>query len=243
MILYWAWPPDGAGHAVRAAAICRHLDSEVLVLRGNDDPVVNRALTHFQIPFIVIAGRHDAIRFAMEMRAKTVVLDDAAGTQLDTIASLYLWRLGRPERPHRPMPMIRLEGTGSIWPAVMLEEEEILSREEAREDLGIDQDAHVRASVTSTCRPGLIEAFDDQVDLVLDEWPALRWMRAADHVVGAPGFNLWGEVHYCGLPATWVKAPHARDQAVRLQVMPRDEPQLGAAKRIAQMIEQIHQGL
>ena len=234
-ILYWAWPADGAGHAVRAAAICRHLKSEVIVLRGTDDPKINRALDHFQIPYITIPSRADAIRFGLANPADLFVLDDGCGTALDQVASLYIWRLGRPDKPFRPMPKINIEGPGSLWPLLMLDDDEILSKEEAREDLGWPQGKHLRVGITSTCRPGVVEAQD--VDYMLEPWPALRWMRAADHIVGCIGANLYGEVNYLGLPATWIKAPHARDQSVRIYAPNKGAVIHDAARKVADIIE------
>lgn len=237
MILYWAWPTDGAGHAVRAAAICRWLDEEVLVIRGTDDPVINRAMDHFEIPRIVIPSRQDAIRWAVNHSCQTLVLDDRAGTILDRKASLMIWRLGRPERPGRPMPVVRIEGPGAIGPVLMLTDEEILSKEEAREDLGLPQDKHLTIGIPSTSRPGLIE--DRGIDYLLTEWPALKWMRAADHIVSAIGANTYGEVNYLGIPVTWVTAPHARDQFARIDTLPRTVPVPNAAQKIAKMISEL----
>lgn len=234
MILYWAWPTDGAGHAVRAAAICRWLDEEVLVVRGTDDPLINKALDHFEIPYTVNIARQAAMRWAVEQNA-TLILDDRCGTILDKKASLAIWRLGRPERPSRPMPMVRIEGPGSIGPVLMLEDSEILSKEEAREDLGLPQDEFIRIGIPSTSRPGLVEGL--KPDYMLTAWPALKWMRAADHIVSAIGVNAYGEVRYLGIPATWVTAPHARDQAARIYDLPETPPTPNAAKHIARMIE------
>lgn len=234
MILYWAWPTDGAGHAVRAAAICRHLTDEFVVIRGIEDPVLNRALNHFDIPYIVMPSRQDAMRWALGHSSQTLILDDAAGSVLDRKAKLYIWRLGRPPRPNRPMPTIRLEGPGAIGPVLMLEDDEILSKEEAREDLGLPRDKFLRIGVPSSNRPGLVET--QRVDYMLEEWPALRWMRAADHIVGAIGANLYGEVSYLGLPATWVMAPHVRDQSVRVGELPHVVRAPNAARKIAKII-------
>lgn len=238
MILYWAWPTDGAGHAVRAASICRHLKNEVLVIRGIDDPRVNKALDHFDVPYTVISDRHHALKFVKDQSAKTVVVDDAGGTQLDRLGSIYLWRMGRPANTARPMPKIRFEGPGAVGPILMLEDSEILSKEEAREALGLPQDKFLRIAIPSTSRPGLVESQPN--DYVLTEWPALKYMRAADHIVGCIGVNLYGEVQYLGLPASWVKAPHAKDQAVRIFDMPQWTPVPDAAKRIAERIDILH---
>lgn len=238
MILYWALPTDGAGHAVRATAICRWLDTEVLVLRGIDDPEINKALDHYQIPYKVIPNRTDAIKFAQNFGARTFVLDDRCNTVLDDLADLYVWRLGRPTSPRRAMRKVRIEGPGSLFPLVLLDESEILSKEEAREDLGLPQDAYLKLGVRSTCRPGLVES--QNPDFMIDKWPALRWMRAADHVVAAIGYNTYAEVAYCGLPATWIKAPHAKDQAVRMWEMPKADITKDVGKTIASMIEGLH---
>lgn len=238
MIVYWAWPQAGAGHAVRAAAITRWLTSEVLVIRGIDNPDINKALDYFSIPYVVIENLREAIEVVKAITPKTLVVDDRANGHLRDIADLFIWRLGRPTKSHKGTRMINIEGPGSLFPVVMLDESEILTREEAREDLGLDQNAFIRAGVRSTDRPGVVES--QNPDIMLDRWPALKWMRAADHIVGCIGANLYGEVQYLGLPATWIKAPQVKDQAVRIFNPPQAEIIPDAAKRIAGIIEEIH---
>lgn len=240
MILYWAWPLDGAGHAARAAAICRHLTNEVLVVRGNGDPRHNKALDHFEIPYVVIEDRREAERLMMSRRDDFIVLDDSPFIQFRKWVNLYIWRLNRPDRMHGT-PTIRVEGSGSMWPVLMLEDHEILSREEAREALGLPQDRYTIIGVTSTARPGVVEATEPDFLLTPDNfWPALKYLRAADHVVGCIGYNLYAEVTYLGIDATWIKAPNNPDQAVRMFNPPRQEPQAGVARRLATIIDQMH---
>lgn len=223
---------------MRAAAICRWLDSEVTVLRSTDDPNINRALDHFGIPYKVFATRTEAVHFVEEVKPKTLVLDDRCNSVLDSYASLYIWRMGRPVKPRRPIPMVRIEGPGALFPIVMLDDSEILSREEAREDLGLPQDEPLTIGVPSTCRPGVVESANP--DYMLREWPAIRWMRAADTIIGCIGANLYGEVAYVDLPARWIKAPNAKDQALRIWEMPQAPVMKDAAKHIATMIEDAH---
>lgn len=238
MIVYWAWPQAGAGHAVRAAAICRWLDEDFVVIRGTGNPDINHALDHFAIPYIVDENRDRAIQLVKNIGAKTVVVDDRANTNLDSLADILIWRLGRPTKSHRGIPMIKIEGPGSLFPVLMLEDREILSREDARDELGVTQDAFLKIGVRSTDRPGVVEAL--KPDLMLDRWPALKWLAAADHVVGCIGANLYGEVQYLGLPATWIKAPQVKDQAVRIYSPPAASIVIDAAKQVAQIIEGHH---
>jgi hypothetical protein len=238
MIVYWAWPQAGAGHAVRAAAITRWLTSEVLVIRGTDNGDINRSLDYFDIPYAVIDDRNEAIAVVKAITPKTLILDDRARGPLVPFADMFIWRLGRPTAAKSSKPMIKTEGPGSMFPVVMLDESEILSREEAREDLGLDQNAFIRAGVRSTDRPGVVEAHNP--DIMLDMWPALKWMRAADHIIGCIGANLYAEVQYLGLPATWIKAPEVKDQAVRIYNPPKSDIVPDAAKKIAAMIEAAH---
>jgi len=244
MILYWAWPPDGAGHAVRAAAICRHLRNEVLVLRGTDDPEINRALNHFGIPYIVHERKVDAAQWAVEKhRGDFIVYDDYPGisADLDRASDLYLWRMNRRDRMMVPTPKVSIEGPGSMWPLLMLDDDEILSKREARAELGIPQDRFTIIGIPSTARGGVVEATEPDFMLTPDKWwPALRWMRAADHIVGCPGANLWGEVAYLGLPVTWIKAPHAPDQSVRIKDVSNPSPRKGVARQVAEIIDQMH---
>lgn len=235
MILYWAWPKDGSGHATRAAAVCRHLTSDVLVIRGNDDPKVNRALDHYGVPYTVMPERKDAVEFAMAHSGK-LILDDTAGTILDKRASLYIWRTGRRSVPASSVPTVRIEGPNSLGPLLVLDESEILSKEDARDELGLPQGKFLTFGIPCTTRPGAIE---DQpgIDFLLDRWPALKWLRGADHVVGTIGANLYGEVTYLGIPASWVIAPMTRDQNLRSETMPAMSHVPDAAKRLAGIIE------
>jgi len=244
MILYWAWPPDGAGHAVRAASICRRLHNEVLVVRGSNDPKINRALDHFEIPYVVVNGKAQAAKWVMKHHSNDfIVYDDYPGTSqaLDRAARLYLWRMNRRQRMSSPTPTVAIEGPGALWPLIMLDNDEILSREEARSELGIPQDQFTIIGVPSTARPGVVEAAEPDFMLTPDKWwPALRWMRAADHLVGCIGANMYGEVAHLGIPVTWIKAPNAPDQAVRIKDTSNPVPQVDAARRVAEIIDQMH---
>lgn len=235
MILYWAYPKDGSGHATRAAAVCRHFDSDVLVIRGNDDPKVNRALDYYDIPYMVFPERKDATNFALEHKGK-LVLDDNSGTVLDKHASIYIWRTGRKAMPTSAVPTVRIEGPNSLGPLLVIDESEILSKEEAREDLGLPQGKFLTFGIPCTTRPGAIE---DQpgIDFLLDRWPAVKWMRGADHIIGTIGANLYGEVTYLGIPTSWVIAPMTRDQNLRSETMPAMGHTPDAAKRLAKIIE------
>jgi hypothetical protein len=71
-------------------------------------------------------------------------------------------------------------------------------------------------------------------------WPALKYLRAADHVVGTIGATLYGEVKYLGLEATWIKAPNAPDQAVRMFTGIDVAPSHNGAKRLAEAIDALH---
>ena len=71
-------------------------------------------------------------------------------------------------------------------------------------------------------------------------WPALKYLRAADHVVGCIGANLYAEVKYLDLNVTWLKAPYSPDQAVRIFDQFDIEPRKGVARSIAEMIDQMH---
>jgi hypothetical protein len=68
----------------------------------------------------------------------------------------------------------------------------------------------------------------------------LRWMRAADHIVGTIGQSLYGEVRYLGLEVTWIKAPNAPDQAVRAFLGVSAEPVKNGARRLAQALDALH---
>ncbi len=241
MILYWAWPPDGAGHAVRAAAICRHLRNDVLVVRGTNDPRINMALDYFDVPYVVHESKQEAHKFVASRAGDFLVWDDYPNTPSDRLVNLYIWRMNRSERIRGSAPMLRMEGPGSLWPILMLEDDEILSREDARDALGIPQDQFTIIGVTSSARPGVVEATDPDFMISPEGfWPALKYLRAADHLVGCPGANLYGEAAYLGISVTWIRAPHAPDQLVRLSGRSASAPQPGVARRFAEMIDDLH---
>lgn len=244
MILYWAWPTDGAGHAVRAAAICRRLRNDVLVLRGTDDPEINRALDHYGVPYVAIPRKIDAAKWVLKHhRGSFIVYDDYPGVtnELDRAAGLYLWRMNRRDRMNSPTPKVAIEGPGSQWPVLLLDDDEILPRGEAREELGLAQDAHITIGVPSTSRPGVVEAAGPDFMLTPDKWwPALKWMRAADRLVGCIGANFYGEAKYLGIPTDFIKAPNAPDQAVRIRAAENTEVQRNAARTVAGIIDQMH---
>jgi hypothetical protein len=229
---------------VRAASICRHLNNEVLVLRGVDNPAYNRALDHFGVPYVVHPNKADAAKWVLDThRGDFIVYDDYPGinAKLDRASGLYLWRMNRRDRMLSPTPKVAIEGPGAMWPLLMLDDDEILSKEEARAELGIPQDKFTIIGIPSTARPGVVEATDPDFMLTPDKWwPALRWMRAADHIVGCPGANLWGEVAYLGTPVTWIKAPNAPDQAVRIKNTSTASVRPNAALNLARMIDGMH---
>jgi hypothetical protein len=216
----------------------------VLVLRGTDNPQINRALDHFEIPYVVHKNKALAARWVMANHANDfIVYDDYPGVSatLDRASGLYLWRMNRRQKMMSPTPRVAIEGPGAQWPLLMLDDDEILSREEARSELGIPQDEFTIIGVPSTARRGVVEAAEPDFMLTPDKWwPALRWMRAADHLVGCIGANLYGETAYLDIPVTWIKAPHAPDQAVRIKDTSNPVPVKDAARKVAEIIDQMH---
>jgi len=208
------------------------------VIRGTGDSAVNRALDEYGIPYVVFPHQTYAEKWVLAHESQTLILDGNCGSRLDDKASLYLWRLGRREHPNRPIQTIHLEGPRSRGPILLLEDKEILSRRAARKALGLPLKGELTLGIPSTCRPGVVESHP--MDHLLTEWPALKYMRAADHIVGCIGANLYAEVNYLGIPVTWIKAPNASDQSIRIVNQFTTPNRSGAAQEIAAVIENIH---
>lgn len=236
MIIYWAWPRSGAGHAMRAAAICRWLGPQVIVVRGINDHTLNRPLEAFEVQHICIPERAEAIEWVRQGKVRTIVVDDRLDG-LEDLADFYVWKLGRP-RPAPPgIHLLPIEGPGSFFPILGLTDDEILERFEARTELGLSPTTTMTFGIPSTSHPGLVEVH--KPDYMLTEWPALRYLRAADRLVGCIGTNLLGEARYLNLRTHWIAAPGEADQAMRLREHNPTATQ-GMAQAVAQIIEEHH---
>lgn len=236
MILYWARPDHGAGHATRAAAICRWLDTDVTVIRGSDNPAFNRALDEYQIPYVVYKSEYEAVQFVKEVQPRLCVMDAYPKPMLRKISDVCIWRIGRGKPVD--LPTIAVEGPDSLFPVLLLKDDEILTREASRDALGLSQDDEwifgVRSSGWRDCLKG------QNHNYVIEEWPALKYLRGADHVIGAMGANLYAEVRYLDLPVTWRYSPNSMDQSLRKMAEPSGPIQRDAAQRVAMILDDHH---
>lgn len=190
----------GSGHASRANAIGRLLGSEcaLVIPPSPQDPIDWVTIPTFHV-------ERDQIADAVNAMTPSVIVADY-GCQTPELRDLkpdvWLWRLGRdsPTTGHT----VDLEGPGACWPILGLPDEQILTREAARAELGVDPDRPFPIVVPSRWDPGFIERCAPHGTFVLDHFPVLRLLRAADHVTGPAAFDLWSEVNYLGIPANWV---------------------------------------
>lgn len=141
-------------------------------------------------------------------------------------ADVWVTRFGYPDPP-RGVDVLHTEGPGSIWPIVLLDEDEILSRAQARAELDLDPAANIVALIPSVLFE--VNRVHEPHDLVFDRFPALRWLRAFDRIVGAPG-QLYNEAAVAGVPATWLEAD-ATSRRTRAEQTP--PPMIPDAARIA----------
>lgn len=206
MTAWWA-PGAGYGHATRVAAIARHMTG-VRVYR--DRAECNEPLDHYGIEWCVSDG-------PTVETGELLVWDAPPEDAPEGAVCVHkLTRAVRDDRftfsvEHSPPPNVL-----SFWPIISLPWNEIHSREAARKILDVGPDENVTLVVASARWPKRIEdAFKNLGHvIVIDSWPALPLLPAADLVAGSAGTNLFAEVHYLGLSAVWAAA--CEDQQLRL---------------------------
>ena len=214
----------GWGVATRAAAICRWLPDVHVYCSANTEPLELHGIPH------TVAPPQDLVGVEFD---GFVIADGTYNPRFR--ADAWIWRQGR-DVP-RDCYIVYVEPTGFehqyFWPIVRFTDDEILTREQARDELGWDPDAVLTAKI-----PSKSGTFDAEHDVVLDRYPAMKYLRAADHVVAACGANTWAEVHQLGIPATW----HAvrEEQHLRLTI-PQSlwQPIPDASKAAAAYVERL----
>ncbi len=243
-IVYVA-PGHGRGKATRAAAIARHITVDLTVVVDAPEfvePLRRFGVAHAQIP--MARSAHDVDGAVKDLAPDLVVLDwDRPIHPPSPVVHIY--RYGR---RRLPVPTITVEsqpapGCADGWPILLLEDHETLTREAARTDLGLDPEQAVRFVVPSAAAPGAVERYShvtqsrQSEDYIVEGlWPLSSWLRAADSVLGAPGLNLWSEVHHLAVPAAW--CPVRPEQATRLSMDATPRTGLpNAAARAAAFIE------
>jgi hypothetical protein len=211
VIVYYA-PGEGKGKSTRAAAICRFLDVVEVVTTFND----NEPLERLGVPYKAFLTEGECIKYINSLESVYIICDVDA-SRLGKLRHPYrlVYRYGRNRSLDYLFAVDPLPNTKLIFPIVSVDW--VLTREEAREDLGIPQDEYLTLGVKSTSRPGKVEKKWPNA-VMLDKEPAMRWMPAADKVVGAIGLNLYSEVKYLGIDAEWIAL--SPDQRMRLSRMP-----------------------
>lgn len=233
-MICWIAPGGTAGHATRAAAIARHLETPVVVIVS---PGRSQALDESGVSYVEVAWADMAPTVA-DINAEFVIGDyDPAARGLPLVSpDLWVWRLGR---QRTDLPTLAVEGPGACWPILLLDPEEILDRAAARAELGLDPERHIRMLIPGGTDGGWFMKIPHEV--TLERRPALRWLQAADLVIGHIGLNLWSEVTSLKIPARWMVRPDRPDQALRLGSVP---PLFvaDAARRAASAIERFAGG-
>ena len=129
------------------------------------------------------------------------------------------------------------EGMLDGWPLLL---EELLPRDEAREQLGVELDEPLVCWIESTPCPGSVlevaaaEAAARGARLVqLEGSPC---MRAADLLVCASGVNTHTEAICAGVPVRWVPCDRTQDQIARLTVPVVRAPRPDQSARVARWV-------
>ncbi len=227
MIIYYA-PGEGKGKSTRAAAICRSLDVVEVVTTFND----NEPLDRLGVPYKAFLTERECVNYLNTLENVYLICDvDKSHLKRLKIPYVSVYRFGRSQGEY--MFSVDPGPADLFFPIIHVDNDQILSREEAREDLGLSQTEHVEMAVRSVARPGIVESKFPNA-LLLDRDPAVRWLNAADKVQGAIGLNLYSEVTYLGLEAEWVAL--SPDQKVRNKVMPKAPPGLNRAHAAASRI-------
>lgn len=198
MIIYYTRAP-GRGHITRAAALARRQEEKTFVVHYSDwtEPLDWAGIPHAKSMFIPQEQRQQA----------TKILIDGKD----------FYRMGQCRTPHSS-DAIDME----TFPTILPFDHEILSREAARDALGLSHDDRVLFAVHNT--------FEDQITRFADRAPGFKvihefpyplaiYLRAADAVVGNAGYNLYYETQKVKVPAFLVPADprQANDQILRVR--------------------------
>lgn len=222
MRVIWYAPGDGFGKPSRAAAVCRHLDDAIVVRVGREV----RPLDDAGVRYLRVETRKEVPAFIDKLQGDLVVIDqrpDAPEVQALKApkTSLYLYRFGRSfaEAPGVVIEGSR-EGWVDMWP--ILYSEPVFSRKLCRRMNAIPDDVHLTVVVRSVAFPDYQwpeDSFEgDKWTKVLQGWPAMELLPAADRVVGAPGYNLWNEVNALGITdVDWTVMEKRPDQELRIE--------------------------
>ncbi len=257
-ILYYACG-GGLGHVTRAAAILRHLHPAItiLVLTSVAEPY---PLIHEDLPFRYVAPDEyfssTVIDIVSNSHPQVLLMDVfplGLRAELTEIIpklmckKVFIYRHVRAD--YRPIitsalpyfdqvilaetadPPLLVENI-ACQPILLREVHELLSRESARQILGVTSNVPVVLGVSSTDNkwtetffPILRKALSftgisTHLSLAapgytgeeaVNHYPLLELLPGVDVVVGAGGYNLYHEVHSCGVPAIFLPQPRTID--------------------------------
>lgn len=192
MITYLA-PGRGRGHTTRAVAVCRHLEAPVRI-------VATTPLTEILEWSGLAFDLTTRARISSAADRDDFVIADLPYTP-EVRADVWVTRFGYPEPP-RGAHVLRTEGPGALWPIVLLEPDELLERSDARQALLLEEHELVALVPSILFR---LDRVRRPYDVVLDRFPALRYLRAFDRIVGAPG-QLYNECAAAGVAGDWICA-------------------------------------
>lgn len=233
MIAYLA-PGFGRGKATGAAAICRHLAGHQVVVHRNADSG-NELLDAYGLAWT---------REAPDGQADITVVDTMP------IAPQQLgWPIvGEVRWIYRAVRSLRTPGAVSVehytpegmfdgWPLLL---DTLLSRDEARAQLGLEPDEPVVGWIASTPCPGSVPAVAEVEATArgarLVQLQGSACMRAADLLVCASGVNTHTEAICSGVPVRWVPCDRTQDQVARLTVPVVRAPRPDQSARVARWV-------
>jgi len=233
VIAYLA-PGFGRGKATGAAAICRHLAGHQVVVHRNADSG-NELLDAYGLAWT---------REAPDGQADITVVDTMP------IAPQQLgWPIvGEVRWIYRAVRSLRTPGAVSVehytpegmfdgWPLLL---DTLLSRDEARAQLGLEPDEPVVGWIASTPCPGSVPAVAEVEATArgarLVQLQGSACMRAADLLVCASGVNTHTEAICSGVPVRWVPCDRTQDQVARLTVPVVRAPRPDQSARVARWV-------
>lgn len=210
MEVLWLGCGAGWGHAVRCAAIARHMKAEVVAVCDASVP-----LDYVGIPHITRDQLHN-------VKPKVIVWDQFQEIYIPTFFK-RLVRLDCPKvllqkqlTPSKPKPF-------NVYPDLVLDVEqnvlfrswwELPSFEEARDRLGVSVDDNVALIVREDAEVKYAQGWTYKYARY-ESFPLMDVLPGVDHVFGFAGCNLVAECVATGTPASFTAHPFTADQEHR----------------------------
>lgn len=196
MIVYYTQAP-GRGHITRTAALARRQEEDTFVVHYSDwtEALDWAGIKHQKSRYIPYEVKKQATRVLIDGRD--------------------YYRLGQCKCEHSDDALDM-----DAFPVILPLENEILSREAAREALGITDERPVMFALTNLYNDSIeryLELVEGYNVITTLPYPASIHFKAADVILGNAGYNLYWETKLIGVPAFLVPADtKTTDQILRV---------------------------